>query len=292
MSIEQLPIWIVYLGTFLLGLSIGSFLNVVIARLPTRMEQEFASECADFCGTDSPPLKPQRFFGLDYLLWPSSHCPKCKTAIKAWQNIPVISYLLLKGKCGHCKAPISIRYPIVELSSALLSLLTIYLLGATPAGYFSLILVWGLMALTFIDIDHQLLPDNITLPLLWLGLFANLSFTFTDIESAIIGAISGYLVLWFIFQVFRLITDKEGMGYGDFKLYALFGAWLGWQMLPQILMIASVLGAVLGVLWISIKGRDKSLPIPFGPYLAVAGLIALFGGDEINRAYLQFAGIG
>lgn len=290
-EIHNLPIWFIYTAALLIGLAIGSFLNVVILRLPIKLQDEFKEACSELNGNSTESSNTQRFFGLDYLIWPASRCPSCKTPIAAWQNIPVISYLLLRGKCSNCQTTISIRYPTIELTTSLLTLLTVLHFGATTTGLYAVILLWGLITLTVIDIDHQLLPDDITLPLLWLGLFANLSGHFTDIDSAIIGAICGYGSLWLLFHIFRMLTGKDGMGYGDFKLFAVFGAWLGWQVLPQIIMIASVIGALLGISWMLVKGRDRNLPIPFGPYLAGAGFIALFWGDQINMAYLKFSGL-
>ncbi len=277
-------------GALLLGLVIGSFLNVVILRLPARMQAELQSACTELAGNESEPL-PSRWFGLDYLITPASSCPKCGHAIRAWENIPIVSYLLLRGRCSNCATPISVRYPIVEGVTGLLSLLVILHFGATIQGLLALILVWGLVALTVIDLDEQLLPDQLTLPLLWLGLLANISGTFTDLPSAVIGAAAGYLSLWLVFQVFRLLTGREGMGYGDFKLLAVFGAFLGWQYLPQIVLVSSLVGAVVGITLIVVRGRDRQIPIPFGPYLATAGLIALLWGEEINHGYLQLAGL-
>lgn len=290
MDIASYPVWFVHFSALVFGLIVGSFLNVVIFRLPQKLQQEFEQACAEL--NDQVTEKhSERLFGLNYLIWPGSQCPDCGTAIKPWHNIPVVSYLLLRGRCASCQTRISLRYPIVELITGLLTLAVINHFGANPTGYFAVVLIWGLITLTAIDIDHQLLPDNLTLPLLWLGIVGNFSSSFTDLESAIIGAIAGYTSLWLVFQLFRLATGKEGMGYGDFKLFAMLGAWLGWQMLPQIIMIASLLGAILGIAWVVVKGRDHQLPIPFGPYLAGAGLIALFWGEQINNAYLEFSGL-
>lgn len=279
------------LGALLLGLVIGSFLNVVILRLPRRMQAEFDAGCAEQRGEAADPL-PSRWFGLDFLITPASTCPRCGHAIRAWENIPVLSYLLLRGRCSSCSAGIGLRYPIVEAVTGALSLLVVWHYGPTSQALVALVLVWGLIALTVIDIDEQLLPDQLTLPLVWLGLLANLDGMFTDLRSAVIGAAAGYLVLWLVFQVFRLLTNREGMGYGDFKLLAVFGAFLGWQMLPQIVLVSSLVGAVVGVSLVMFRGRDRQIPIPFGPYLAAAGFIALIWGEQINRGYLQLAGIG
>ena len=279
------------LGALLLGLIVGSFLNVVILRLPKRMQAELGEACADLRGEETEPL-PSRWFGLDYLITPASSCPHCGHGIRAWENIPLLSYLLLRGRCSNCKATIGIRYPVVELLTGLLSLFVVLHFGATPTAVVALILVWTLIALTVIDLDEQLLPDQLTLPLLWLGLLVNIGGMFTDLTSAVIGAAAGYLSLWFVFQVFRLLTGREGMGYGDFKLIAVFGAFLGWQMLPLVVLLSSFIGAIVGVGMIVLLGRDRQIPIPFGPYIAVAGLVALLWGEQINRGYLQLAGLG
>jgi leader peptidase (prepilin peptidase)/N-methyltransferase len=279
------------LGALLLGLIVGSFLNVVILRLPKRMQAELGEACADLRGEETEPL-PSRWFGLDYLITPASSCPHCGHGIRAWENIPLLSYLLLRGRCSNCKATIGIRYPVVELLTGLLSLFVVLHFGATPTAVVALILVWTLIALTVIDLDEQLLPDQLTLPLLWLGLLVNIGGMFTDLTSAVIGAAAGYLSLWFVFQVFRLLTGREGMGYGDFKLIAVFGAFLGWQMLPLVVLLSSFIGAIVGVGMIVLLGRDRQIPIPFGPYIAVAGLVALLWGEQVNRGYLQLAGLG
>jgi len=278
-------------GALLLGLVIGSFLNVVILRLPRRMQAELAEACADLRGEPAEPL-PSRWFGLDYLITPASSCPNCGHGIRAWENIPVISYLLLRGRCSNCQSTIGLRYPIVEAVTGLLSLLLVVHFGATPAALAALILVWGLIALTVIDLDEQLLPDQLTLPLMWLGLLVNINGMFTDLVSAVIGAAAGYLSLWLVFQVFRLLTGREGMGYGDFKLLAVFGAFLGWQILPLVVLLSSLIGAIVGITLVVVRGRDRQIPIPFGPYLAAAGLVALVWGEQINRGYLQLAGLG
>jgi len=285
------PLVLLPLG-FVFGLIVGSFLNVVIFRLPQRMEAELTEACAEHANEDTAGDPPNRWFGLGYLITPASTCPSCGHAIRAWENIPVISYLLLRGRCGSCSTHISIQYPVVEFISGLLSLVIVWHFGFTWDALFALILTWGLLAMSVIDIRLQLLPDVLILPLIWLGLLLNLNGMFTDIESSIYGAVAGYVSLWLVFHLFLLLTGKEGMGYGDFKLFALFGAWLGWQFLPQILLLSSLVGAITGVGMILFLGRDRSIPIPFGPYLAVAGWVALLWGEEINRTYLQFAGIG
>ena len=276
----------------ILGLLVGSFLNVVVYRLPKMMEREWQAQCRDFLVSagdvsqlSPPPVTPeQEPFNL---MVPASRCPHCGHKIRAWENIPLLSYLLLKGRCSQCKNPISIRYPSVELATGLLSLAVIGTLGVTWLGLAALVFTWALIALTLIDLDTYLLPDDITLPLLWLGLIVNSLGGFTDLPSALWGAVAGYLALWSVYKVFKLLTGKEGMGYGDFKLLAALGAWMGWQMLPQIILLSSLVGALIGISLILVRGRDKNIPIPFGPYLAIAGWIAFIWGDAINRAYLH-----
>ena len=274
----------------LLGLFVGSFLNVVIYRLPLRLQHEWQSECKEFLGTDvsssdNSETPPENIFTS------RSHCPHCGHLITALENIPVLSYLILRGKCSECSEHISVRYPVVEILTAVISGITAWSFGFTAALPFVLILVWSLVALSFIDFDHKLLPDKLVYPILWLGLLVNSQNILTDIYSALYGAVAGYLLLWIVYQAFKLLTGKEGMGYGDFKLLSLIGAWLGWQMLPLVVLLSSLVGAIVGILGILILGRDKQLPIPFGPYLSVAALIALFWGQQIIDSYLQFAGI-
>lgn len=269
--------------TLVLGLIIGSFLNVVILRLPVMLKHDWIAQCNDLLGNQTVGNKVP--FNL---IRPRSHCPSCGQQISALDNIPVISYLLLRGRCRHCKAPISFRYPAIELLTAILSGIVAWKFGFTWQTMYALLLTWSLISLSFIDIDHQLLPDDITLPILWIGLCLSMFGLFTDMQSAIIGAMAGYLSLWSVYKLFKLLTGREGMGYGDFKLLALFGAWLGWQVLPMIILLSSLIGTVIGLSMILILGRDRQLPIPFGPYLAIAGWIALLWGDEINSAYLNF----
>jgi leader peptidase (prepilin peptidase)/N-methyltransferase len=271
---------------FILGLAVGSFLNVVIYRLPQILEQGWKTECRELLELEPAQDK------LLSLSSPASTCPACGHKIRAWENIPVVSYLLLRGKCSACSSHISLRYPIVELASGLLSLAVTWYFGFTMQAVGALLLTWTLISLSMIDFDHQILPDNITLPVLWLGLIFNLASVYTDLYSSVIGAIAGYLSLWSVFWLFKLLTGKEGMGYGDFKLLALFGAWLGWQFLPQIILLSSLVGAVIGIAMIVLRGRDKNIPIPFGPYLAIAGWISLLFGEKINQSYFQLAGIG
>jgi len=272
----------------ILSLSIGSFLNVVIYRLPIMMKKEWKQQCHELMETEELEQDNQTF----NLILPASRCCDCGHKITAMENIPVISYLLLKGKCSECGTKISPRYPIVEFTTALLSVVIAWHFGFSWQTGAALLLTWALIALSMIDYDHKLLPDNIVLPFLWLGILMNLNGVFTDLSSAIIGAVAGYLSLWSIFWLFKLITGKEGMGYGDFKLLALFGAWMGWQYLFQIVLLSSLVGAIAGIVMIIVLGRDRSIPIPFGPYLATAGWISLLWGEEINQAYLRFAGLG
>jgi leader peptidase (prepilin peptidase) / N-methyltransferase len=279
--------------TAILGLLVGSFLNVVIYRLPKMLEREWRAQCVEFLGSENivstDKLEPTHKFNL---VTPNSTCPKCGHKIKPWENIPVVSYLFLQGKCSSCKTSISLRYPIIELVTAIISVIAIYTFGFNYTGLTALVLCWSLIALTMIDVDTQLLPDNITLPLLWLGLLVNYFGLFTSLENSLIGAIAGYLSLWSVYWAFKLLTGKEGMGYGDFKLLAALGAWLGWQALPQIILLSSLVGACLGIAMIVIRGRDKNIPIPFGPYLAIAGWIALVWGRQINHAYILYLSSG
>ena len=263
-----------------LGLCVGSFLNVVIHRLPKIMEQEWHGQCAELRG------EPASVTEKLSLSSPRSRCPKCGHKISALENIPVLSYLLLRGKCAGCSTPISPRYPIIEIFTALASAYAAWHFGPTIQTVGALLLIWSLIALTAIDFDTQLLPDSITLPLLWLGLAFNITNAYTDISTAVIGAMVGYLSLWLVFWGFKLATGKEGMGYGDFKLLAALGAWLGWQMLPAIILLSSVVGAVVGISLILFARHGRNIPIPFGPYLAAAGCIALFWGQAITQSYL------
>ncbi len=263
-----------------IGLAVGSFLNVVIHRLPLMMEREWAAQCADLRGEAAP--------GGDVLTLarPRSRCPQCGHAITALENIPVLSWLWLRGRCSGCGTRISARYPLVELLTGLLSAGCAWTFGPSLQMMGALVFVWAMVALTFIDLDTQLLPDSITLPLLWAGLLLNLNGGFTDLSSAVTGAMTGYLVLWAVYWAFKLATGKEGMGYGDFKLLAAIGAFLGWQMLPAVILLSSVVGALVGIALIALRSHGRDVPIPFGPYLAAAGVIALFFGEALNRVYL------
>jgi leader peptidase (prepilin peptidase)/N-methyltransferase len=264
------------------GLCVGSFLNVVIHRLPKMLERGWKEQCAELAG-DSPVDAPA--FNL---VVPRSQCPSCGHRIGPLENIPVVSYLALRGHCLACRAPISARYPIVELLAGVLTVVAIVRFGVTPTALAACVFLWMLLALTLIDFDTQLLPDNLTLPLLWAGLLANIlgAAPIASLRDAVIGAIAGYLTLWIIYWLFRLIRGKEGMGYGDFKLLAALGAWLGWQMLPLVVLLSSVVGAAIGISLVVFKGRDHQIPLAFGPYLAIAGAIALFFGKSLIAIYL------
>jgi leader peptidase (prepilin peptidase) / N-methyltransferase len=277
--IRESPAWLMATAG-VVGLCVGSFLNVVIHRLPKMMEAQWRAECAALDGREPPAEAPLN------LMTPPSRCPSCGTPIKAWQNVPVVSWIALRGRCAACRAPISARYPGVELGSGALALLLAAHFGYSAALALALPYAWALLALTLIDLDTQLLPDDITLPLLWLGLLANLFGLYTSLSSAVLGAVAGYLVLWSVYWAFRLIAKKEGMGYGDFKLLAAIGAWTGWQVLPVAVLVAAGLGAVVGslMLWLTRRGRET--PIPFGPWLALGGIVALLWGREAVTAWL------
>ena len=268
------------------GLVIGSFLNVVIHRLPRMLEREWRSECRDLLGLESE--RPDESLTLAS---PGSRCPACHAAIRPWHNIPVLGYLWLRGRCADCHSPIGLRYPAVELLTGVAIALVAARFGLTAEAVAAALLTGSLIALAAIDLDHRLLPDRITLPLLWLGLLLSLSGLFATPTDAIIGAAAGYGALWIVFQGFRLATGKEGMGFGDFKLLAVFGAWLGWQALPLIVLIASFAGILIGGGYLLLSGQGRSQPLPFGPFLAVAGWIALMWGEAINRFYLQLSGL-
>jgi len=271
---------------FVVGLMVGSFLNVVIHRLPIMMERDWKAQCQEYLG-ETPAQKET---GLS-LARPGSSCPHCGHSIRFYENIPVLSYLWLGGKCSSCRHPISLRYPVVELLTAVLSAVIAWHFGYGWQAAAALLLTWALIALSMIDVDHQLLPDSITLPFLWLGLILSLFPVFADMRSSLIGAVAGYLSLWTVYQLFRVLTGKEGMGFGDFKLLALLGAWMGWQSLPVIVLLSSAVGAVFGGAMIAIQGRDRHQPIPFGPYLAIAGWITLLWGEQITSSYLRWSGM-
>lgn len=279
--------WLLWAGTALLGLSVGSFLNVVIHRVPLMLERQWKRECRELLELEAGESEPARF----NLLVPRSRCPHCGHRIGALENIPLLSYLVLRGRCRSCGTPIGLQYPMVELLTALLTLAVLWHFGPVPQALAGMFLTWCLIALSGIDLKIYILPDNITLPLLWLGLLLNWQGLFTDLESALFGAVAGYLSLWLLYHAFRLLTGKEGMGYGDFKLFAALGAWLGWQMLPLVIILAAISGAVIGIALIVFRGRDRAQPIPFGPFLAIGGWIALLWGQQLTTTYLRSAGI-
>lgn len=273
------------LTVLLLGLFVGSFLNVVILRLPKMMEQAWKCECRELLEL------PEQAVEKISLSSPPSSCPQCGHRIKPWQNVPVLSWMLLRGRCSQCAKPISVQYPLVEATTGLLSLACAAHFGWSAQLLPALVFTWVLVALTVIDLRTMLLPDQLTLPLLWLGLLLALGSVFTSLPHAVIGAAAGYLSLWSVFHLFKLITGKEGMGYGDFKLFAVFGAWMGWQSLPMILLLSSVVGATVGIGLIVFRRMGREVPIPFGPYLAGAGWIALLWGAELKLAYFQMSGL-
>lgn len=290
----QANLWFYLTTVGLVSLCIGSFLNVVIYRLPLMMQKEWQTECRLLLADELTSPKTEQITSQTTdtfnLVKPNSCCPKCEAAIKPWQNIPIFSWLFLKGKCATCDNPISVRYPTVEAITAILSLAVAYTFGVTEQALLYIVVTWALVALTFVDIDHMLLPDQLTLPLLWLALIASvLGYTIAP-SDAIIGAACGYLSLWSVFWLFKLITGKEGMGYGDFKLLAVFGALLGWQSLLTVILLSSVVGAVIGIALLSIQGKDKATPIPFGPYLAIAGWITMLWGTQLQNSYFNFIG--
>lgn len=284
--------WLFYTAALFLGLCVGSFLNVVAYRIPIMMERDWRKECELLLSEqDESEIVEDQSEERFNLAYPPSRCPSCSAAIKPWQNIPVLSYLMLRGRCAGCSNSISLRYPSVELVTGLLSVLVVYVMGLEPSSLAYLFLLWSLVALTLIDYDTQLLPDQITLPLVWAGLLFNLVFEAVPLESAVIGAMLGYLSLWSVYWLFKLLTGKEGMGYGDFKLLAALGAWMGWQQLPLIIILSSLVGAICGSIILFASKRSQSTAIPFGPYLAIAGFIALLWGQKITSAYLEYAGL-
>jgi len=263
----------------IVGLVVGSFLNVVIHRLPKMLERGWQDQCAELRG-EAPEPRPRY-----NLVVPRSACPSCGHMITAAENVPVLSWLALRGKCSACGTKISARYPMVEILGAILAAAAVWRFGPTWQGVAACAFLWTLLALTFVDFDTQLLPDDLTLPLLWGGLLASLFGLFAPLRDAVIGAMAGYLVLWTIYWLFKLIRGKEGMGYGDFKLLAALGAWLGWKALPLIILGSSVVGAFIGISLVVFKGRDHNVPLAFGPYLAIAGMLALFFGEPIIKVY-------
>jgi leader peptidase (prepilin peptidase)/N-methyltransferase len=274
--------------TFIFSLMIGSFLNVVIFRLPKMLEQGWKKECREFLADElTAPSAPENE-EIITLSTPSSSCPSCQHKIAFYENIPIISWLFLRGKCSQCHVKISLRYPLVELATALLSVVIAAYFGVTFTTLMLLVLTWGLVCLTLIDLDHMLLPDQITLPLLWLGLLVNLNGAIVPLSDAVIGAVAGYMSLFSIFWLFKLVTGKEGMGHGDFKLLAVFGAWIGWQLLPLLILMASAVGAIIGISMMVFKNHQREQVIPFGPYLAFAGWITLLWGNGIWAWYLSY----
>ncbi|UVM21173.1 prepilin peptidase [Pseudomonas wadenswilerensis] len=269
----------------LLGLIVGSFLNVLVHRLPIMLERQWQAEAREVLELPSEAQAPR----FDLLL-PPSQCPHCAHRIRPWENIPVISYLALRGRCSGCQARISPRYPLVELACGALTLFVAWRFGVTGTALALLVLSWGLLAMSMIDIEHQLLPDALVLPLLWLGLIVNAFEMFVPLEDALWGTVAGYLSLWSVFWLFKMVTGKEGMGYGDFKLLAMLGAWGGWQILPLTLLLSSLLGALIGLIMLRLQRKQASTPIPFGPYLAIAGWIALLWGGQITTSYLKYSG--
>lgn len=289
-ALLELYPWMLYLSAGLLGLVVGSFINVVIYRLPLMMQKEWKSQCHALLELKQQDKPEQSRFNL---VVPRSRCPHCDHLISAWENIPIVSYLMLKGQCSECHQSISARYPLVEALSAILCIMAAWHFGVSWQAAFAILLAWSLIALTFIDFDHQLLPDGIVMPVLWFGLFINaFGMGYTNLTSAVIGAMAGYLSLWLVYHAFKLTTGKEGMGYGDFKLFALLGAWMGWTMLPLIILLSSLTGAIIGGLSIAMSRMHRQQPMPFGPYLCIAGWIALIWGETIVQSYLQFANMG
>ncbi len=270
--------WVVLAGV--LGLMLGSFINVVVYRLPVMMQREWQRQCAELHGEEPPAQTPYS------LAAPRSACPGCGHGIVWYENIPILSWLFLRGRCSACGAAISLRYPMLEALTGILTAYAAWHFGFSWQAGAAFILIWALVALTFIDLDTYYLPDSITQPLIWLGLLSNLNGLFTPLDSALIGAMAGYLVLWAVYHLFRLVTGKEGMGFGDFKLLAALGAWLGWTMLPLIILLSSLIGALIGIGLIVFAGHNRAKPIPFGPYLALAGLVALFWGKTLIALYL------
>jgi len=278
--------WLFYSTILLTGLCVGSFLNVVVYRLPLMMERDWKIECHEFLQLDPPEIE-NKLLTLN-LATPVSACPNCGHKLHFWENIPVLSYLFLKAKCSSCKTHISAQYPVVEALTGLVSVIVAYRFGVSLQTLAALFFSWILIALTLIDIKKQLLPDNITLPLLWAGISLSFFDLFTDLYSSVIGAIAGYMILWSVYQLFKILTKKEGMGFGDFKLLAALGAWIGYSYLPQIILLSSVVGSVIGISMLLIGKTKSQQTIPFGPYLAIAGWIAMLWGDTISEKYLSF----
>lgn len=281
-EITQLPLFVLYIFLALLALAVGSFLNVVIYRLPLMLRSEWLNECE--CLLNLPSSSPSKI----NLFLPRSFCPACNKTIKAIHNIPLLSYLFLRGHCAYCNVPVAMRYPLVEILTAVLSLFAAWAFGFTVTLIFALLFIWLLICLFFIDCDLQLLPDSLTLSLLWLGLLANTQHLFTSLHNAVFSAVVAYLSLWFLIKLFYLLTGKIGMGNGDFKLFAAFGAWFGWTLLPLILLFSSLTGAIIGIIYLRQQNQTKDTPIAFGPFLCLAGVVALFWGKPIIKWYLSF----
>ncbi|KTB68542.1 MULTISPECIES: prepilin peptidase [Pseudomonas] len=277
--------WVFVGMAWVLGLIVGSFLNVLVWRLPKMLVREWRAQAQEILGLPADPVGPAY-----NLMHPNSRCPHCSQPIRPWENIPVLSYLMLKGRCARCREPISARYPFTELACALLSAIVAWHFGFGWQAGAVMLLSWGLLAMSLIDVDHQLLPDVLVLPLLWLGLVLNSGGLLATLPDALWGAVIGYISLWTVFWVFKVITGKDGMGYGDFKLLALLGAWGGWQILPMTLLIASLLGVFAGLVLMRLRKSPASVPMPFGPCLAIAGWIALLWGGQITDFYLQSVG--
>ncbi len=291
---QQQPAWF-FSTIFLLGLLVGSFLNVVIYRYPIMLKKQWKEECTEFLNDETENIEKinEEITPPFNLVHPCSSCPHCQHKITALENIPIISWLFLKGKCSSCQAKISARYPLVELLTAVLSVLVAWKFGYGISTLCLLGFIWSLICLSFIDFDTQFLPDDITLPLLWSGLLCSLlGWSQITVADSLSGAIAGYLALWSVYKLFKLVTGKEGMGYGDFKLLAALGAWLGWQMLPMVIFLSAFVGAIFGLSMMIFLGKDKNIPIPFGPYLATAGFIALLFGQQLNHYYLSSLGLG
>ncbi|UVH54466.1 A24 family peptidase [Pseudomonas sp. CBSPBW29] len=277
--------WFFVSGALLLGLIVGSFINVLVWRLPKMLEREWRAQAHEVLGLPAEPITAPY-----NLMRPNSCCPHCNHPIRPWENIPLLSYLLLRGRCSSCHSPISARYPFTELACGLISAVVAWHFGFGWAAGAVMVLSWGLLAMSLIDVDHQLLPDVLVLPLLWLGLILNSFGVFVSLPDALWGTVAGYMSLWSVFWLFKLITGKDGMGYGDFKLLAMLGAWGGWQILPMTLLLSSLVGVMGGLILLRLRKAQVSVPMPFGPYLAIAGWIALLWGGQITDFYLQSVG--
>jgi len=280
---------ILFLLTGILGLCIGSLLNVIVYRLPVMMQQQWRAECLEYLAL---PQQPEQTTTTPVNLFtPRSHCPHCKHSLAIWQNIPLLSYCLLRGRCAYCTKPISVRYPLLELFTAVLSVFVVWMFAYSWESLYALIFTWSLLCLACIDLDHHMLPDLVTLPLLWLGLLLSTASVFSNSYDAIIGAAVAYGSLWLFIKLFKCLTGKDGMGHGDFKLFAMFGAWLGWQVLPFIITFAAIVGSIVGIIFLLCTRQGKNTPIPFGPFLAISGWLAMFWGQDITNFYIAIAGL-